>query len=437
MFSQITQFTSSFNNFRKYLVNTGWGVFEKLIRSMALFIVGLFMARCLGPNDFGIFNLVLSLISLFMSVSYLGLDQIIVRELVSNPSDENSILGSSFFLRVVSALIAGGLTILTASLLSIDDFSKSLVFMAVFLFLFHPFLILDKYFEAKVQLKFSSLAKICHIVLISIFRVYLIIINANVVWFVFSIVLDYFLFALCLIFQYRVTLKQKMEKWTSDLFLMKNLFKDSWPLMCSGTAVMIYMKIDQIMIPIFREVSDLGVYSVAVRLSEVWYFLPVVIVGSLFPAIINAKKTSKELYSRRLQQLYGLMIVLALLVAIPITFLGTQMVLLLFGEEYLLAGYILKVHVWAGIFVFIGVAISQYLVVEKYTKISLFCTLMGAVINIVLNFFLIPQFGILGAAITTVISYAVSAFSVLFFKRTREQGVLIFKLFLFRKKVVL
>jgi O-antigen/teichoic acid export membrane protein len=153
-----------------------------------------------------------------------------------------------------------------------------------------------------------------------------------------------------------------------------------------------------------------GVFSAAVRISEVWYFIPVAIVASVFPSIIEAKKHSEALYYQRLQKLYDLMVILALSVAIPMTFLSHWLAVTLFGETYEEAGAILSIHIWASVFVFLGVASSKWFLIENMQKKAFYRTLFGMLINITANYFLIPSHGAIGAAISTLLSQILAAY---------------------------
>jgi len=223
--------------------------------------------------------------------------------------------------------------------------------------------------------------------------------------------------------------KSSLFNWSVNFGLAKNLLKDSWPLMLSGIAISIYMKIDQVMIKNMLDTKAVGNYAVAVRISEVWYFIPMAITNSVFPAIINAKKISEKLYYKRIQNLYSLMIWLSIGIAIPITFLANDIIRFLFGPQYQNAVGVLQIYVWAGVFVFLGVASGQYLIAENYTKISFLKSITGAVVNIILNIILIPKFKINGAAIATVISYFISVFLIILIPKTYKNSVLMLKSF--------
>ena len=164
------------------------------------------------------------------------------------------------------------------------------------------------------------------------------------------------------------------------------------------------MKIDQIMIKEIMSVSDVGQYAAALRISEAWYFIPIVICSSLFPAIIHAKEIDENLYLNRLQKLYSLMIWIGITVSILITFLGTSIIDILYGDQYYESASVLIIHIWAGVFVFLGVAFNKFLTVENFAIKTFYRTFSGAILNIILNLYLIPKYGINGAAIATLCS---------------------------------
>ena len=201
-----------------------------------------------------------------------------------------------------------------------------------------------------------------------------------------------------------------MRAWHIRPQRVKTLLADSWPLMLSGMAIMVYMRIDQIMLGQLLGDESVGIYTAAVKISEIVYFIPMSIAASAFPAIVEVRKRDEALYYRRLQRLYDLMVALSLAVALPVTFLSDWMVTLLFGSAYRAAGPVLAIHIWAGVFVFLGVAGAKWYIVENLQKISLINTSIGAATNIVLNYVLIPRWGVAGAAWATVVSQCIVAY---------------------------
>ena len=205
----------------------------------------------------------------------------------------------------------------------------------------------------------------------------------------------------------------------------KKLMGGAWPLIFSGMMVLIYMKIDQVMLKEMLNSKAVGVYAAAVKLCEAWYFIPSAIMASLFPAIIESRKESEEIYEKRVQKLYELMVWGSILVALPITFLADWVIQVLFGSDFKEAATVLKIYIWGFVFVSLGVASSHWLVAENLEKHALLRSFLGAILNISLNLYLIPIYGITGAAYATLITQLfVSYIFFGFSKNTRQSFVL-------------
>jgi len=201
----------------------------------------------------------------------------------------------------------------------------------------------------------------------------------------------------------------------------KKLMIDAWPLIFAGMVVSVYMKIDQVMLKEMLDAKAVGVYAAAVKLCEAWYFVPTAVIASLFPAIIKARKNSETLYEEKVQKLYDLMVWVAVAVALPTTLFADWVILILYGADFQEAADVLKMYIWAGVFVSLGVASSKWLIAENLERYSFYSTLLGAILNIVCNFYLIPIYGIRGAALATLISYGTAAYlSMALFEKTRN-----------------
>jgi PST family polysaccharide transporter len=206
-----------------------------------------------------------------------------------------------------------------------------------------------------------------------------------------------------------------------DLSTVRSLLKESWPFLLSSLAVMIYMRIDQIMLASAVGSYEVGLYSAALRLSEIWYVIPMAIVGSVAPSLTATHGQSRAVYYGRLQRLFTSLVKLAYLVAVPMSLLSTPLIVLLFGPQYAGAGPVLAIHIWTAVFVFIGVATGPWIINEGLGRIQFYRTVIGAITNILLNLYLIPKYGAIGAAIATLLSQAVAVyFSFAFLSRTRE-----------------
>lgn len=416
------------SGFKKYFINTGWLFFERIIGMAVSFFVGVYVARYLGPANFGLLSYAGSFVGLFIGISALGLDNIVIRELVKDEKKRDELLGTSFILKFIGSIFVLTIVLIAVRFTNNDNFTNLLIYIIVIGTIFQSFNVINFYFQAKVLSKYTVYAQVFSTILCSVIKLLLIYFNMSLIYFAMVTLLQSIFLASGLIAMY-IKQKSSLFKWGINFDLAKNLLKDSWPLILSGIAISIYMKIDQVMIKNMLDAKAVGNYAVAVRISELWYFIPIAITGSLFPAIVNAKKISEKLYYERLQKLYDLMTWLAIGIALPIMLLSNNIVKLLFGIQYQQAAGVLRIHVWATVFVFLGVATGKYLVVENYTKISFLKSITGAIVNVILNIILIPKFKINGAAIATVISYFVSVFLIILLPKTYENSILMLKSF--------
>lgn len=414
--------------FKKYFLNTGWLLFNNIFGMVITLFVGVYVVRYLGPNNYGLFSYAGSFVGLFSAISALGLDNIVVRELVKNKKKRDELLGTTFVLKIIGSILVLIIIVIAVRLTNNDSFTNLLIFIIAIGTIFQSFDVIQFYFQSRVLSKYTVYAQIFATILCSFIKLLLIHLNMGLIYFAMVTLLQSIILASGFVTMY---IKQKLNlfSWRPKLDLAKKLLSDSWPLILSGIAISIYMKIDQVMIKNMLNAKAVGNYAVAVRLSEVWYFIPMTITNSLFPAIINAKKISEKLYYERLQKLYDLMVWLSIGIALPIMLFSHDIINLLFGIQYQEAAGVLKIYVWAGVSVFLGVASSQYLLAENYVKISFLGTLIGAIINTVLNINLIPKYGINGAAIATVISYFVSVFLIVLIPKTYKNSILMFKSF--------
>ena len=415
-----TKINFSSSSFKKYLANTSWLFLERILRIIISFVVVIYVVRYLGPKDFGLYSYVLSFTWLFVAISTLGLETISVREIVKQPQRKDELIGTVFTLRILGGIAAILLIGLTLLISREDIYISILILIASAAFIFQSFSAIEYYFRAIVKAKYNAYALSASVIFSSALKIILILLEAPLVYFIATFTFEYFVLAIGLVAVYKNN-KYKILSWKYSKLLARSLLKDSWPLALSGVVVMIYMKIDQVMIKHMIGEEAVGFYAAAVRLCEAWYFIPVTICNSIFPAIVNAKNVSEEFYSNRLQKLYDLLAWFAIGIAVPVTFLSDEIIYILFGGEFAPAAPVLTIYIWAGIAVFLAVASSQYLVNENLTKLLFSRTLVGMIINVALNFILIPIYGIVGSAIATLVSYTAVTFALSFHKKYYSQ----------------
>jgi O-antigen/teichoic acid export membrane protein len=395
--------------FRKYFANTSWLMGERILRMGVSLFVGIYVARYLGPERYGLLSYANSFVGIFLAFATLGLDEIVVRELVKTPEQREIILGSSFLLKLVGTLIMWTAILTTVPFFENDLQTNLLITIISFGVVFQAFNVIDFNFQANVKSKYVVHAQFVQLIISSIVKIILIVNEAPLIWFASVYCLDAIVLAIGLVFVYFYN-GENIFCWKWSFEKSKYLLHDSWPLILAGVVVSIYMKIDQVMIKEMLGAKEVGLYAAAVKLSEAWYFIPMAITSSLFPAIINAKHYQKEDYYQRLQNLYDLMVWIALAIALPTAILSSWIVELLYGNEYLESSSVLIIHIWSGIFVFLGVASSKYLLAENYIKKTFYRTFVGALLNIIMNYYLIGIMGIEGAALSTFASHFFAAY---------------------------
>lgn len=403
----------------RYLKNTGWMFSEKILRLLLTLFVGIWVARYLGPSKFGLLSYARSFVGLFTAFVTLGLNGIMVRELVKAEKPLGLLMGTAFRMKLIGGLFIL-LILISISLFSSNDTQTNiLIFIVGAAILFQSFDIINFYFQSQVLSKFAVLANMISVLISSIVKIGLIYLKAPLIAFAWVVLFDAVTLAIGYILFYS---KQKLSlrSWKFDFQLGKKLLSDSWPLIFSGLVISIYMKIDQVMIKEMLDNAAVGQYAAAVRISEAWNFIPMVIASSVFPAIINAKQKNPSVYMSRLQMLYGLLVWIALAIALPMTFMSDWLITLLFGNQYNQSGGVLMIHIWATVFVALGITHSRYLVTENLTKKLFLRNLLGASANVVLNFTLIPKYGIQGAATATLLGQFSANFIYDIFDKTQH-----------------
>ena len=412
---------------QKIIRNIGWLTIEKVLAMLINFSLVIYLVRYLGVEDFGKLSYCISFVALFEAIAKLGLNGIVVRNLVQEPAAKNIILGTAFILKLCGSIVAWGLIFITSLKFNYNQELHGINIIIAGGLIFTAFDTIDYWFESQVSSKAISVVRTHQLVVSTVLKLILIRLSFPLIAFVWLIVIDYFLKAILRIWVY-FGHGFSIFTWQFNFCQAKKLLQDSFPLILSGVMVTIYMKIDQVMLGNMANSVAVGNYATAVKFSEIWYFFPVAICSSCYPAIVEAKGQDTSKYYAKLQQLYDLMVGISIFIAIPTTLLAKPLLIYLLGAEYSTAGTILAWHIWAGIFVFLGVARSKWLMIENLTIFNFATTSLGAITNIILNLWLIPLYQGIGAAIATIISYAVAGYiSCIFYPPMWQTGLMLTK----------
>ena len=393
---------------QKILANIGWLFFDKIFRMGIGLAVGVWVARYLAPERFGLLSYVTAFVGLFMPLGKLGVDGIVIRDIVRSPDDAKELLGSSFLLMLVGSLLIIIMSFCTIVFLRPNEKMVWLMVAVVACgYIFRSFEVINLWFRSQLKSKFMVIAQNAAILLNSLFKIFLILAGAKVFYFALAFATEGVFAAIGLIFVYHIS-GGKLRQWQPQIDRSKSLLKEGWPLIFASIFALIYLQIDQIMLGQMLGNKALGIYSAAVRISSVFYFIPMAITHSVFPSLVESKKRGEQFYYQRMEYLFILMAIFSYAIAIPIGLFSNPIIKIMYGMEYLEAGHILSVHIFSAIILFIGIARGPWVTIEGYFKFVMFSNLAAGIVNIILNILFINKFGIIGAAYATLISYFVT-----------------------------
>jgi O-antigen/teichoic acid export membrane protein len=413
-------------NLVKIVDNIGWLFFDKVLRMGVGVFVGVWIARYLGPEQFGLLSFATAFIGLFGAIATLGLQGIVVRDIVRDPASKEKTLGTAAALLFVGGLISYSLILATIFWLRADDtLAKAIVAILGSIMLFKVSEVAVYWFESQVLSKYTVWVQNGVFLVFAAVKVGLILQGAPLIAFAWAMMAEVAVVAILLLVMLGLR-GPRLRQLSVSAKRAKILLADSWPLLLSGIAIVIYMKIDQIMLGQMIGDEAVGIYSVAVRLSEIWYLIPTIIVASVFPALTKSHRENQPEFFARLQRLYGNLVKLAIVIAIIVTLLSSQLINLIFGSPYRDSAGVLSWHIWGSIFVFFGVAWSKWIVLEGLQRVSATMHLMSLIANILLNLMLIPSYGSLGAAAATTISYGLGHSLFMFIFPSQRIAVMMF-----------
>ncbi|MDD2303653.1 MAG: flippase [Prolixibacteraceae bacterium] len=418
------------NNFSKtqkiYLSNSDvinniiWLFLDKAIRLGVGFFIGTWFARYLGVEQFGIYNYVIAFVSIFGTLASLGMNGIIVRDLVNTPKDRDKIISSILTVLLISGSLAYLINIVTVHVINKDLIIKVLISIYGLTLISKASDIIRFYFEAQIKSKYVVVVENIVFIVISSLKIMMILMHTTLIYFIWLAVFETFITSFGLIFIYYKFISKSI-KWIIDRKYIKRALKDSIPIFLSAVGISIYMRIDQVMLGQILGNESVGVYSAALRLSELWYLIPTIIISSAFPKILRSKSVDISKYNNQIIKVLKSLNFISIIIIGITSLFSVQIILLVYGNEYLASANVLIIHIWTGLFVGLGIMGGNWYIANNLQKIVFYRTLIGAGLCVFLNLFLIPKYGPMGAAISTLISQAFSNYIFdAFSKKTRE-----------------
>ena len=395
--------------------NVLWLLSERLITLAISFAVTLAVARHLMPEAFGRLSLLIALVALAGPLMALGLNGLVTREVLLRPKQYPLIIGSSMAMRLVAGVLTSGLAFLVAAN-TLTDQDLALLVLLVLSSVFNGFSVVDLWLQAQMANRQGALLRIAVVSVFSLLRLVAVWADAGMPVFIYLLGLEFIVQGLLYLLVYHRLSGGVGELRVSRAECRALLGESRW-LLLSGIAAVIYLKVDQVMLGALLDDRAVGIYAAAARLSEVWYFVPAAIVTAFFPHLVDKRSSNPSGYITHVQRLNDLLFGLSLGLALMMTLTADWLLPILFGEAYSESVPVLMVHIWAAVLVFMRALLSKWLIAEGLLRLSLLSQISGALTNVVLNYYLIPLYGPIGAAYATLVSYTVAGYLVLFLRR--------------------
>jgi O-antigen/teichoic acid export membrane protein len=388
---------------RQYTSNTGWMMVTRAAWILSAFTVGIYVARQLGPHDFGVLNYAIALTGIFSIIASMSVEEIVIRQLVRHPERRDRELGNFFMLRLV--LFAAMATTLGITLLLLHATSEVKWLCAIVACGYFGYIVQGSalYFQSSLESQFYAIPQLLACLFSSVMRAAAAYFSWSLAVFAFAEASIHLMtFGGCLLFYWRRVSSPRMWNW--DWHEVWSLLRTALPLAICGVFGLVHGRIDQLMVEYFLGPAAVGYYSLATRFTENWALFSYLLCVSLFPAVITAATISADAYHKQLHRLYFLVFWCMAAAAAVTVLLSHPAILLLFGRAYLPSVPVLNVFVWTLLGTALVHVFSQWAINEKRIAMIAWAFGSAAVINVMLNPILIKTIGINGAAWSSLVS---------------------------------
>jgi len=384
----------------KVLKNAGWIVGCKVVKALLTLIVTAITTRYLGVENYGLISYAAGLVAFVVPIMQLGLNFTIVHEIIERPKEEGKVVGTVMAMSAMSSLLCIVGVIAFSMIVNAGE-KDTIIVCAVYslMLCFQAFEMVHYWFQAKLMSKYSAITMLFSYVAVTVFQVLLVVFRASVYFFAISYSLDYLIIAVVLTVLFT---KKSGQKLSFSFALAKQMFSVSKFYIVSNLMVTIFAQTDKVMLKLMLGNAETGIYSAAYNCAIMANFVFAAIIDSMRPDIFNAKKDSQEKFEEKMSELYSVLFYFSLIMCVAITLLSPLVIKIMCGDGYAPSVDVLRIAVWMTIFSYLGTARSIWILAENKQKYLWILNLVGAVLNVGLNFVLIPVLGALGAAITTV-----------------------------------
>lgn len=386
----------------KIVKNASWIIGCKILQSVFSFIITMFTARYLGPSNYGLISYASSIVAFMVPIMQLGLSNVLVQQTVQYPEDEGKIYGSALTVSLVGS-IACVLGIF--AFVSIANAGKTETIIVCVLYslilICQAFELIQYWYQAKYFSKYSSIVSLVAYLIVSIYKIFLLVTQKSIYWFAISTAIDYLIMSVVLLIIYNIKGGQRLQfSWP----ITKRMISVSRYYIISNLMITIFAQTDKVMLTLMLNEEATGYYSVAVTCAGITSFVFTAIIDSARPAILESLKNGDKSFERNLSRLYCIVICLALLQSLVMTVFAPLIISLLYGTAYNAAIPVLQIIVWYTTFSYYGGAKDVWILAKEKQKYLVYIYLFGAIANVVLNALLIPAMGTIGAAMASLIT---------------------------------
>lgn len=400
-----------------------WIIGGKVVQMLLSLFVGVLSARYLGPANYGSISYGMALTSFFMSFCTLGLHNIIVKDFIENPNEQGKALGTAIVIRMLTSTASCIMIICISFVIDFGDWETiAVVALCSISLIFHAFDTINYWFQSQYRSKANAIASLIAYVTVSAYKIVLLILKKNVLWFAFAAALDYIALGIVQLIAYKRNQGPKMSlSWRKG----KDLLGQSYHYILSGMMVAIYGQTDKLMLKQMLNEEMVGYYATAVAICSMWTFVLNAIIDSMYPSIILSFKEDKESFNRKNRQLYAIVFYVSALVSLCFLVFGKLAITILYGEAYIPAATPLKIVSWYTAFSYFGVARGAWMVCNKKQHYLKYMYIAAAITNVGLNLLLIPKFGASGAAMASLVTQILTSIVLpMFIPALRENAKL-------------
>lgn len=404
--------------------NAGWMVGEKVIQMLISLVVSLLTARYLGPSNYGLINYATSFVAFFSAFCTLGINSLLVKELVDHPDEEGRVLGTALMLRAISSVLSAITIVAIVCVIDRDEPNTILVVALCSVgMVFQVFNTFNYWFQRNLKSKFTAIAAFVAYVVTATYRVVLMASGQSVTWFALATSVDYVCLAALLMYFYR---KENGKRLGFSWQYGKELLSHSKHFILSGLMVTVYAQTDKLMLKQMLDLTQTGFYSTATTINNMWCFVLTAIVDSLYPSIMEAHKAGNEpLFKQKNRQMYAIVFYVSMAAAVGFNLFAELIIYILYGKAYMPAAMPLRIVSWYTAFSYLGVARNAWIVSKNRQKHLIKIYASAAVGNVVLNALLIPRWGASGAAVASLIAQILAGMVIPFFIKDLKENAML------------